>query len=384
MDTTSRNKTAEEELKTLFGKGIVPTLSEILDMIGKYNTEDTVQWKGKFTTIGRVIFNECIFGHLTSYDFINEPVTADVLKNIINENGSKTIEKILSVRDFKTIMEVAHDLGFGITDVMSPGISMNMLVNDDKTYNNKMEEIYNKYKNQIEIDKDPGAMQQFENEMIDFSKEYYKNNPMIDLYESGAGPRWDVDWKNMKISMGALPDPGTGDIAMVKNNLKTGMSNEEIMAAANLQIFGAFARANDSALGGYMVSRLVAAFQSLIADKADCATKDYLETIDENPQDLLYRYIYDNGKEVFITRDNVNKYLNKPIKKRSPAFCKSKNGVCSKCLGEQAFMLLDSDQINIGLFVQIIGATVLYAYMKATHDMGAKLFKINDLDDFIE
>ena len=76
--------------------------------------------------------------------------------------------------------------------------------------------------------------------------------------------------------------------------------------------------------------------------------------------------------------------LNKPIKKRSPIFCKHKEGICSKCLGELIFLMTDEDKANIGLYVPIIGTTLLKAYMKATHDMGAKLFKINNLDDYIE
>ena len=82
----------------------------------------------------------------------------------------------------------------------------------------------------------------------------------------------------------------------------------------------------------------------------------------------------------------INKYLNKPIQKRSPAFCKGINGghICSKCAGEMMFNLTQDDKVNIGLFVPVIGANIRDAYMKATHDMGAKLYKINDLDEFIE
>ena len=189
----------------------------------------------------------------------------------------------------------------------------------------------------------------------------------------------------MKIALGAIPDPGTGKIRLVKNNYKTGMDVKDIQAVANLQIFGAYSRAQDTALGGYMVSRLSALFQSLIGHKGDCGSTRYLETVDTNPSDLMFRYVLDGNEEVLVTEDNIGKYLNKPIKKRTPIFCKGiKGGICSHCLGEQPFLLTQEDSVNIGLYVPNIGSTILNAYMKTTHDMGIKLYKINDFDDFIE
>ena len=386
LDTTSRNKEAENELMIFFKNKRIPSLGELLSLIDKYNIEDTVQWHGTYTTIGRVIFNEIVFSKIDSHKFINDTMTSSTLSKIINDYASLLIVKKINIEQFKSILNTAHDLGFGVTDIVSPGISTSMLVKEDKIFDKKMEEVYNKVKDKIEIDKDPSAMKVYEDEMIEFSKEHYKNNPMTDLYNSGAGPKWGVDWKNMKISMGILPDPGTGKVSLVKNNLKTGMNNDEIITVANLQIHGAYSRAKDVALGGHIVSRLIAAYQSLIGYKTDCGCNEYLETIDEERSDLLYRYIKNEkgGDDIFITLDNIHKYLNKPIKKRSPIFCKHKEGICSKCLGELIFLMTDEDKANIGLYVPIIGTTLLKAYMKATHDMGAKLFKINNLDDYIE
>ena len=61
LGPSSRNKEAETELHTLFdGKKGNVTLDSVLKIIDKYDVDTTVQWGGKFTTLGRVIFNEVI------------------------------------------------------------------------------------------------------------------------------------------------------------------------------------------------------------------------------------------------------------------------------------------------------------------------------------
>lgn len=386
LGPSSRNKEAETELHTLFdGKKGNVTLDSVLKIIDKYDVDTTVQWGGKFTSLGRVIFNEILFSHYGKYEFVNENITKGKLGDIMDNYANKLALGDITVDQFKEMLNKHEQLGFGITDIVSPSISYHMLMEDDPVFKNKLEEVYKKYQYKIEKEKDPVAMDNFKNEMIEFSKEYYKNDPMIDLYESGVGPKWHVDWATLKIALGGIPDPGTGNVTLVKSNLKEGMKVEDIKAAANLQIAGAFARAQDTALGGYIVTRLNALFQSLRGHKGDCGSKEYLDVIDTRPSDLMFRYVLDGGKEVFVTKENIDKYLNKPIKKRSPIFCKGlKGGLCSHCLGEQSFLLTQDESVNIGLYLPEMGSKILNAYMKATHDMGVKLYKIEDLDNFIE
>lgn len=382
-----RNKECEDELnKFVEDKNGRYVVRDILKILDKYNIDEVVQYKGKFTTLGRVIFNEVIFGHLKSYEFYNENMNKGKLEKMIDTYANKLVTGDIEIDDYISLLNKYEQLAFSITDLVSPSLSYDMLIKDDKEFNKVKEQVWDKYKKQVVENNDVAAMANYEAEMIEESKRLYATNPMIDHYNSGAAPKWGVDWKSLKISLGAIPDPGTGKVNIVQSNLKEGMSNEDIIHVANLQIHGAFARAQDTALGGYTVSRLIALFQSSVASKGDCGTKKYLSVVDTNPRDLLYRYVKDGNEEVLVTKDNINKYLNKPIQKRSPAFCKGVNGghICSKCAGEMMFNLIQDDKVNIGLFVPVIGANIRDAYMKATHDMGAKLYKINDLDEFIE
>lgn len=383
--TKDRKPAAEKKLHEVFdGKKGSVTVKEVLGILKDFDQTDVVQWKGIFTTVGRVIFNEVIFGHL-KFRFINEDVTKGKLGDIMDELTDELVNQRVSMEDYTDALNKHEQLGFAITDVVSPGISYHMLMADDPVFNNKKEEVYNKYKKGIEEDKDPAAMEGYEQEMIEFSKTHYATDPMSDLYTSGVSPKWHVDWKTLKISLGTIPDPGTSNYRLVTSNLKEGMKTEDILAAANLQIFGAHARAADTALGGYMVTRLNALFQSLKGYNGDCGSTQYLEVIDDNPADLLYRYILVNGQEVLVTPDNIKQYFGKKVKKRSPIFCKGiKGGICSHCLGEKPFLLTKEKEVNIGMYVPNIGSTILNAYMKATHDMGVKLYKIEDLNDFVE
>lgn len=381
VKASKENKNLSKELKKFFTKDEY-TLSEIVDLIDPYPVDEVVQWKGKFTTLGRVIFNEVVFAGIKNHAFINETIDSKNLSKIMNNYAGKLVAHEISVDDYKKILNRHHDLAFGIAEIVCASLSRHMLIDHDEVFESKRNELLQKYKSGIEKN-DIAAMQAFEDELIAFSKEYYKNDPMIDLYNSGAGGSWKTNFKSLKVSLGAIPDPGVGT-TLVTRSLKEGLDNKDIMPAANLQRFGAFMRAQATADGGYIVKRMNAAFQSVIGIQGDCGSKLYLDTIDYDRNDLLYRYIKVSGKEILVTPDIVDKYVGKPVQKRSPMFCKQKGAYCSHCMGELSFILKEQGVVNIGLDVSNVGSTILNAFMKATHDMGAKIFKIDDFDNFIE
>ena len=213
----SRNKEAENELHTMFdNKNGNVTLESVLKIVDKYDVDTTVQWGGKFTSLGRVIFNEVLFAHFGKYEFINENITKKRLGQIMDDFSNKLALGDISVEAFKEMLNKHEQLGFGITDIVSPSISYHMLIEDDPVFKNKLKEVYEKYQYKIEKEHDAVAMDSFKNEMIEFSQEYYKDDPMTDLYESGVGPKWGVDWAMLKIALGGIPDPGTSNVTLVK------------------------------------------------------------------------------------------------------------------------------------------------------------------------
>ena len=360
-------------------------LEEIIDIINTYSIYTKVSFKGKNTTLGRVIFNEVVFNHIPDYEFCNYDMTASKQRSIFNSYIQKRLlsEKMTS-EDFKFALDKYNDLAFGICDIVASATTMRTLINDDPVFNKKKEELFKKYG----IDKpdfnDPIAYGKFEEEMVAFSKEHYKDDPMANVYNSGASSSWAKDFKQLKIGLGAQPEPGGERVNIIKNSLKEGIKQSDVLASANTQIMGARARGVDTQDSGYRVKQMIALMQSVYIYEGDCGSKQYKEIIDNNPSDLLGRTILDKGKEVLVTEDNIDKYLGKPNKKRTPMFCKSKEGYCSACAGVLPLRIARSKKMNIGLFVSDIGSELSNKSMKKVHDMRQKVYTINDLDNYIK
>lgn len=355
-------------------------LKVVLNLLNKYDC-DTIY---KDTTIGRVVFNKVIFGHIKTHVFINDTITKGKMEDIINSYAAKLIENTLSMADYKFLLNKYHDLAFGITELVSASVSYNMLIKSDDVFNDKKTEIMDKYKDAIEAG-DVQALYKYENEMVEFSKEYYKGDPMYDLYASGASPKWGVDFKSLKISLGAAPIPGTSDVAIITSNLKDGINNKDILPNTNMQISGAASRALLTAQAGYIVKRFASAAQSTFVYEGDCGTKKYKVMTHVKKGNLLFRYILDEtGKEIMLTPEIADKYLNKPVSMRTPMFCESTDGICSHCAGEMMLNLTKSKRANAGFFVADMGSVMLNKFMKATHDMTQKTYTIKDLDEFLE
>lgn len=360
-------------------------LEDIVNLIKDHSIYTKVSFKKQNTTLGRVIFNEVVFNHLEDFDFQNKTFTRGEQNKIFNDliQGRLLVDKI-TTEDFKLAMDKYHDLAFGICDIVASATTMKTLINDDPIFNKKKDELFKKYG----IDKpdfnDPIAYGKFEEEMVAFSKEHYKDDPMANVYNSGAASSWDKDFKQLKIGLGAQPEPGGERVNIIKSSLKEGIKQSDVLASANTQIMGARARGVDTQDSGYRVKQMIALMQSVYIYEGDCGSKRYKEIVDTKASDLLGRTILDKGKEVVVTAENIDKYLGKPNMKRTPMFCKSKEGYCSACAGVLPLKITRTNTMNIGLFVSDIGSELSNKSMKKVHDMRQKLFTIEDLDNYIK
>ena len=361
-------------------------LEEIVDLINSHSIYTKVRFKGFNTTLGRVIFNEVIFNHIKDYTFKNETFTSGKCRKLFNDYVSKyLLTKKITSEEFKFALDKYHDLAFGLCDIVASATTLSMLIKDDPVWNKKQEELRKKYNIDKEDFNDPVDMAKYEKEMVEFAKTHYKDDDMYNVYESGAGPKWGVDFKNMKVGLGTQPIPGTTEVSIIKNSLKEGITTEDVMKAANSGSIGAIARGINTQDSGYKVKKMVAAFQSTFIYRGDCKCKKYHPIKDNNPQDLLGRTILDKGKEILIDESNINTYLGKVNMKRTPMKCKSNNGgYCSACAGVMPLDISGSDRINIGLFISEIGSELSNKSMKKVHDLTQKMFTIEDLDEWIK
>jgi hypothetical protein len=93
----------------------------------------------------------------------------------------------------------------------------------------------------------------------------------------------------------------------------------------------------------------------------------------------MFRYALVNGKEVLLDYSNMDDFVGKKVKFRSPMFCKG-DKICNKCAGELLYKL---DLRNAGLFSNVIGGVLQGKSMKMFHDSTIKVTDIN-YSDYID
>ena len=74
---------------------------------------------------------------------------------------------------------------------------------------------------------------------------------------------------------------------------------------------------------------------------SDCGTKRTLDVKLTNTikKDYMYRYIVtDNGSLVLLTPENMDKYIGKTVKMRSPMMCVGEK-ICNHCAGDLFYKL---------------------------------------------
>ena len=86
------------------------------------------------------------------------------------------------------------------------------------------------------------------------------------------------------------------------------------------------------------------------------------------------RYIVEGDKLVQLTKEVIDKYVNKKVKLRTIMYCKGGNHPCSKCVGEGWYKI---GIRNIGLSSMKVASTMLNLNMKKFHNATADLYNLN-------
>jgi DNA-directed RNA polymerase subunit beta' len=220
---------------------------------------------------------------------------------------------------------------------------------------------------------DPAVVESIEKKLLDFAKEYLKDDPSLDAYLSGAGGTLENNFKNMYIMKGVIrnPDPNAKqEYNTASSSFLDGISSEEYSLLANSLSGGPYSRAKKTEIGGYWEKLIEAAVNTVKIDgpDTDCGTTRYIETVltDDIISSFMYSYIIkDNGTLEELTSENIDKYRNKKVKVRSTMFCKSKTGVCHHCAGNFFYR---RGNPNIGLACSQIATVLKLRSMKSFHD----------------
>lgn len=346
-----------------------------------YNKEDIE------TTVGRYIFNMVTLTERTGphVGYINFPVNGSGMGKIEGKMSDLLMNDIISVDDYSDWIDRLQWLGFSISDYINPPLTTDLLTLPDKVKKEK-DWILSKEENikRLKQDGDIILAGEIEKHLLDMSKEELKDLPDMDIYDSGSRGSFSNNYKMTAVSRGvvaSVSNPDQFSISMA--SLDEGIPPEERYIYADVLTNASYNRAVKTQEGGYEAKKLAAAFQGIVFDKngSDCGTKltvDLLVT-NFNKKLLTDRYIMENSKAVLLTTGNIDNYVGKLVKLRSPMYCKNEK-YCSKCTGGLYHKLGIE---NVGLIANVIGTSMTTLALKSFHNTSVKLKEIN-YEDYIE
>src|SRR5690606_5647941 len=190
---------------------------------------------------------------------------------------------------------------------------------------------------------DAKVAEQIEKELLDLAKEKIQHLPSYDIYASGSRGSFRNNYKNTSIMRGAIQDNSRpGEFTISTANLIEGIPREDYDAYADLTVMASYSRAVMTRDGGYEAKKLTAAFQTVVLDEpgTDCGTRKTIsvEITEKNKEDFLYRFLLKGSQHIMLTPEEIDKYVGKVVKLRSPMYCLG-DKLCNYCAGDLYYRL---------------------------------------------
>lgn len=382
-------------LMELFGSFAGKQLSRPYDLIeipkGKFQYTDVdgklKSNKNQFVTglglwVMNVLLRDMGLTKITGY--VNKPINKKLYGKIEKELAYALIEDDITV-DMLESFEDKIQWFMPFEDVLSPNHTEKMIT-CTKAIGKEKEKLIKKYKDRIDAG-DIVVVEEIEKELLAFAKEYLGDDPCMDTILSGAGGKFENNFKNLYVMRGAVPDPDPNTkqpYKIVTSNFLDGISAEEYPIMAGAAVAGAYSRGKKTETGGYWEKLFVAAFQDLVLEPpgSDCGSKDYI-TVDfseESIDDYMYSYVIKNNGELeLIDSKSRKKFEGKKVKLRFASMCKSKTGFCNKCIGELFYRV---DTKNVGMVMSQIQSTMKNKCMKGFHEALVTTVKFDAMKAF--
>ena len=340
------------------------------------------------TTIGLWLFN-VIFMRDFNFSFlfggyINTSITKKKFNSINETLVYAIMEDKINTDDYKKYLDYTQFF-MPFESILSANHT-EAILSCSKKINAKKKELLKKYKDRFEAG-DFAAAEDMEKELLAYAGELLKDDPCMDVYDSGAGSSWGNNFKNMYVMKGAIKDPDPNakkQFNIATSNFVDGITSDEYSLLANSLAAGPYSRAKKTETGGYWEKLFAPAFQALQlgAPGSDCKTDRYIEiTITEKNIDILmYNYIIKpDGSLEELTLETKDKYMNKKVKMRFSIYCKSKTGICHRCAGNFFYR---RGATNIGLATIQVPAKLKLVSMKSFHDSTISTAMIDPMKAF--
>lgn len=354
------------------------------DIKSKYNYYDVIDLSAKDsptgkplkTTLGRYILYRALIvycGLDKVIGFFDKPIEKKYFKNIEKEIAYAYQTDVIDTKTMKKYIDTRDWIGYQWHSIFCTSFSPAVIKIHPEVKKLK-DQLLTKYKD--ELDKGNAMIsEQIEKALVDKTRECFKGDLGMDLYDSGARGSLENNYKNNYLYRGAIENPLTGGYDIIRTGLSDGLKKEDIPSTSNSILSGAYPKACGTANSGYIAKQLLAQLQTECLDVkgSDCGSKNTINFILTDDAKVDYRYIVEKGKLVQLTRENKSKYIGKMIHMRSPMCCVGKK-ICNICAGDQYYI---QEIENIGLLGVKLSGSLTNGNMKKFH---SNLIKSTEID----
>ena len=354
---------------------------------GKFGNDKMKNKEAFITTAGLWVYNKAFIEKelIPILGYINEPLTSDVTDDINQKITYALLEDRITIDMLKRyIMKEQKFQPY--CNILCSSFSEEMLLSTSKI-DQKKKELQKKYEKELNGDEASKllAADKMEKELLSYSKEILKDDPAMDIYNSGAKGSFGNNFKNLFVMKGIIRDPDpTKSYDVCMSNYIDGIKKEDYATMAKSLAEGPYSRAGKTATGGYWEKLFLRAFQHmvLLPQGTDCGTKRTITVHlnKKNIKDYMYSYIKEGSRFIELTSENMDKYIGKTVQFRFSSLCESKGGICHRCIGNFFYRLGIK---NIGVVTPQIASKIKLIDMKAFHNSQVKLHEI-DVDNMFE
>jgi len=336
------------------------------------------------TTAGLWVFNKLFIEPLSDIlGYINEPVTNDVLEDINNKLSYAILDDKITIRQLKNFIENTQVV-MSCCSALASSHTKNIFTMQ-QLINKKKEELLSDPKIKAGIDSgDLATVKSFEKTLIDTAKDILKDDPCLDMFESGARSTYGNNFMTMYLMKSTIKDT-SGNYHVITNSYIDGMDPKQYTQITDNGVLGSYARSCLTAKGGYLETlfKMSVAHLKLGPKGSDCGTKRYVvvDLDKKNKNDWMYSYmISSSGQLIELTPEVIDKYIGKKIHVRFSSLCEMEHGlICEHCAGT-LFRRIGID--NIGLAGAIPMSSLKNYYMKQMHSNETKVNTLNPLKAF--
>ena len=350
--------------------------------IGDWDVRFAPNWTSvRETTVGRLIANNLFFSRSKAlreaFPYIDKPMDSKVINDLHQRLMDARLDGKIDHEDMAWVIDRMQWLGYAPTSFLAPSMTIDT-IRLPPTAKRLKREILASERGKRVREGDLKELGVVEKEIITAAKqELDGKDPGFDIFASGARGSVGNNFKQTAVMRGAIRKSDDPSVTTVSTaSLEDGTPLNELPAYADLIVQASYGRSIMTQQGGYIAKQLNAAFQSLALDPSptsDCRTPLTLPVTIDSPREYLYRFFKDGGKFTEIVPDNLDTMKGRSVQMRSPLFCGSKTGICSRCAGTLHHRM---GVTNIGLVAGRIGTTLLNASLKAFHDTSLKLTRI--------